>query len=166
MESSPVETSVGAFDAVTLRRARKTDAAAIRGIIWRARLNPMSLRWQRFLVADAGGRIVGTGQIKPHGDGSRELASIAVVPEFQRRGIAHQIITALLAGETGVLYLTCEDRMEGFYTRYGFRRIGRDEWTPYFRRLMRFAAVLIRIGQLVVPDTRPVIVMRREGAPG
>ncbi|MCC7206181.1 MAG: GNAT family N-acetyltransferase [Anaerolineae bacterium] len=160
MGSSPPEAETGG---ATLRPARETDAAAIRAIIWRAGLNPLGLKWQRFVVAEADGRVVGTGQIKPHGDGSRELASIAVVPAYQRRGIAHRIITALLGGETGVLYLTCEDRLESFYTRYGFRRIGRDEWTPYFRRLMRFAAVVIRIGRLVAPATAWVIVMKREG---
>lgn len=151
--------------AVTLRPARDADAAAIRAIIRRARLNPLGLRWRRFLVADAQGRVVGTGQIKPHGDGSRELASIAVVPDFQRRGIAHQIITALLAGEAGALYLTCQDRMEGFYARYGFRRIGRAAMTPYFRRLARAAALIIGVGRLFAPDTPAMIVMRRDSPP-
>ena len=44
-----------------------------------AGLNPFSLGWPRFLVAEDGGRVVGVAQIKPHGDGSRELASLAVV---------------------------------------------------------------------------------------
>ena len=47
-----------------------------------ARINPMDLKWANFVVAvdDESGAIVGTGQIKQHGDGSYELASIATVP--------------------------------------------------------------------------------------
>ena len=151
-----------ANSAVSLRRARESDAAAIRAIIRKAGINPMGIDWRRFLLAEVDGRIVGTGQIKPHGDGSRELSSIAVIPEFQRRGIAAQIITALIAGQTGTLYLTCQDRMEYYYERFGFRKIKRDELTPYFGRLMRVVAVIVIIGRRFSSSLPSLIVMRRD----
>jgi N-acetylglutamate synthase-like GNAT family acetyltransferase len=148
--------------AVSLRRARQSDAAAIWGIIRQAGINPMGIDWRRFLLAEVDGRVVGTGQIKPHGDGSRELSSIAVLPEFQRRGIAAQIITALIAGQSGTLYLTCQDRMQNYYERFGFRKVARDEMTPYFRRLTRVMGILVFIGRRFSPSLPSLIVMRRD----
>jgi len=99
----------------------------------------MSLDWHRFVIAEEGDEIIGIGQIKPHGDGSRELASIAVIPERRGQGIARQIIEHLLERETGVVYLTCRSQLESFYARFGFRRIDRGEMPPYFRRIIRLA---------------------------
>src|ERR1043165_2408750 len=82
--------------AVVVRPATVADQPAIRRIVRQARINPTGLAWPRFVVAEAEGQVGGTGQVKPHRDGSRELASIATVPEMQRRGVARQIIEALL----------------------------------------------------------------------
>lgn len=131
---------------VFLRRAQADDHAAITAIIRRAGINPTGLHWARFIIAESGGRVVGTGQIKPHGDGSRELASIAVVPERQGEGIARVIIGALLAGAPPPVYLTCANHLEGFYRRFGFRTLGRPEMPPSLRRIHRVAnAVLPRL---------------------
>ena len=58
-----------------IRPATEHDDAAIKAVIRAARINPNDLEWQRFLVVEDAGRIVGTGQIKPHADGTRELSS-------------------------------------------------------------------------------------------
>ncbi len=97
----------------------------------------MALDWHRFVIAEDGDEIVGMGQIKPHGDGSRELASIAVIPERRGQGIARKIIEHLLAQESDAVYLTCRSQLQSFYTRFGFRRIQVDEMPPYFRRMIR-----------------------------
>ena len=73
----------------TLRQADSTDAGTIRQIISQAHINPTGLAWQRFILAiDEQGNTIACGQLKPHGDGSLELASIAVTPEWRgkRRG--------------------------------------------------------------------------------
>ena len=75
--------------------------------------------------------------MKPHKDGSRELASIAVIPTRQSQGIGAQLIRALLARETGTLYLVCERRLASYYERFGFQRSEHDELPPYFRRMAR-----------------------------
>lgn len=122
---------------MNLRPAIQADQKIITRLIRDENLNPMSLDWRHFIVAEDNGAIVGIGQIKPHGDGSRELASIAVIRERRRQGIASEIIRALLDKENGDLYLTCRAQLESFYNRFGFRKIGREEMTPYFRRLHR-----------------------------
>jgi N-acetylglutamate synthase-like GNAT family acetyltransferase len=134
---------------VILRPAVAADQSRIVAIIREADINQIDLKWRNFVLAveDATGDIVGTGQIKTHRDGSRELASIAVVPAYQRRGIARQIIERLLAlhGNQGVLYLTCRAEMGTFYEPFGFRVIRGNELPPYFRRLKRFVGIFERL---------------------
>jgi len=144
---------------MNLRPAVQSDQPIITRIIRDANINPMSLDWHRFLVAEEEGAIVGVGQIKTHGDGSRELASIAVIPARQGQGIARKIIEALLAQESGALYLTCRSQLESFYTRFGFGKIERAEMPPYFRRLIRivnFIAPLVRGVRIIVMKKQPI----------
>ena len=130
-------------DKISLRPARATDQPIIKQIIHAVGINPMSLDWHRFVIAEDEGQVVGMGQIKSHGDGSRELASIAVIPERRGQGIARKIIEHLLEKETGVVYLTCRSQLEAFYTRFGFRRIEREEMPPYFRRIIRLTNIFL-----------------------
>ena len=140
-----------------IRPATQADQKIIERMIHDAGINPMSLDWRRFVIAENDGQVVGVGQVKPHGDGSRELASIAVIPERRGQGIASAIIHHLLSQETGAVYLTCRSQLESFYTRFGFRRIALEEMPPYFRRI-------IRLTNLFLPLMRGVriIVMKND----
>ena len=142
-----------------IRPAIEADQPTIRRIVAEARINRMSLNWPNFLVAEESGAIVGVGQVKAHGDGSRELASIAVIPARQKQGIGRAIIEALLAREPGViLYLTCRRELKAYYERFGFRLLVPSAYPPYFRRivpLVNAAMRLLRFGTQIV-------VMRRE----
>ena len=128
---------MGSADAAgaQIRPATEADQAEITRIVRSSNINPFSLRWPRFLIAEDQGRIAGVGQVKQHGDGSRELASIATIPEWRGKGVATAVVNALLARESGVLYLTCRRQMEPFYNRFGFTTVGREEMSPYFRRI-------------------------------
>lgn len=127
-----------------IRSATPADQKIIERIIRDAGINPMALDWRRFLIAEENGQVIGIGQVKPHSDGSRELASIAVIPECRGQGIASAIIRALLEKERGEIYLLCRNELESFYARFGFRKIGRDEMPPYFRRITRVLDFLAR----------------------
>lgn len=134
---------------LTFRPAVEADQKTIVAIIREAGINPMSLKWPNFLLAvdEATGEIVGTGQIKTHGDGSRELASIATQPAYQGRGIAREIIRRLIAKDvaesTDPLYLTCVSTMGTFYEPFGFRVVERlEDMPPYFRRVKRIVGVI------------------------
>ncbi len=146
---------------ITLRPAVAGDQERLVEIIRAAQINPMDLKWPNFIVAEdtATHQIVATGQIKTHADKSRELASIAVIPEYRAQGLARRIIEHLLAENTGVLYLTCRSPLGPLYEKFGFRAIGPSEMTPYFRRLSKVAATfmfLARAGQTL-------LVMKRDG---
>ena len=127
-------------------------------LIKEANINRMSLKWPNFVVAEEEGAIVGLGQVKLHGDGSRELASIAVVPARQGQGIGSAIIKTLLAREPGVLYLTCRSQLEQYYERFGFRSLVAAEYPPYFRRMIPLVNSIGRLFRL------RILVMRREAA--
>jgi len=123
----------------TLRPAVQADFPAIRMLIHAVHINPMGLDWRHFLVAVIPeGTLLACGQIKPHTDGSRELASIAVQMTARGQGLARAIIEALLAREKQrPLYLMCRARLEPLYIKFGFRAIKRAEMPPYFQRISR-----------------------------
>jgi N-acetylglutamate synthase-like GNAT family acetyltransferase len=127
---------------IIIRPAAAEDQFAITAIVRAAWLNPRDLDWRRFLLAEWGQDIIGVGQVKPHKDGSRELASIAVVPEWQGQGVGSAIIRTLLAREIGRVYLMCATKTAPYYERFGFHRIARVEMPAYFRRIDRMASVL------------------------
>ena len=142
---------------VTIRRATEGDQRTIRRLIKEANLNRMSLRWPNFMVADEDGAVVGIGQIKAHGDGSRELASLAVVPARQHQGIGSMVIKALIAREpASVLHLTCRRQLEGYYQRFGFRRLEGAAFPPYFKRMIPIINLVARL------FGTQILVMRRE----
>ena len=147
--------------AVFLRRATAADQTAIAALIRAARLNPLSLDWRRFVVADEGGRIVGAGQVKPHGDGARELASIAVAPDRQGRGIGGAIVATIIALEPPPLYLYCAEYNEGYYLRFGFRALTPAEMPRSLRRIHTFANTLLGALNAVTRQQRRLVVMGR-----
>ncbi len=130
-----------------LRAATAADQPAIRGLIRRVRINPMDLNWRRFVVIEnQGGGIVACGQVKPHGDGARELASLAVAEGWRGRGLARGVIEHLKRRAGPPLWLTCREGPVPLYVRFGFVRVtAREAMTPYFRRLDRLARQILRL---------------------
>lgn len=130
-----------------IRPATAADAPAVHALIRRARINPTGLDWRRFLVAEGPeGMILACGQVKPHGDGTLELASVAVDESWRGRGAARAIIERLQRRAGPPLWLTCRAGLEPMYTRFGFRRVhDRRVMSPYFRRLDRLARLLLGI---------------------
>jgi amino-acid N-acetyltransferase len=127
---------------LVIRPASAEDQYAITAIVRAALINPSGLDWRRFLLAQWGQDVIGVGQVRLHRDGSRELASIAVVPEWQGQGVGSALIRALLARETGPLHLMCASDRERYYQRFGFQRLDRRAMPPYFRRFERMAPVI------------------------
>jgi amino-acid N-acetyltransferase len=125
-----------------IRKAQSSDAHTIRALVFRSGINPSGLDWRRFLVAELpGGEIIAVGQIKPHRDGSQELASIAVTPTWRRRGVARAIIQALIAGHNEELYLMCRSRLRPFYEKFGFHQVQPEEMPRYFRKVSQLAGL-------------------------
>jgi N-acetylglutamate synthase-like GNAT family acetyltransferase len=131
-----------------LAPATQEDFPAIRRLIHMVQINPTGLDWRRFWVARIDdGQIIGCGQVKPHRDGTLELASIATVPEYRNQGIAGTMILHLIEAYPGALYLTCRSGLGRFYERFGFMVVGPDEMPSYFKRISQLASVLMKVGR-------------------
>jgi amino-acid N-acetyltransferase len=145
-------------DGFSLRPATLADASTIRRIISQVRINPMSLDWHRFILAiDSYGKVIGCGQVKPHSDGTNELASIAVLPEWRNKGVARRIIEYLLEQHPGRIYLTCQSQLGPLYRKFGFEVVQPAEMTPYFKRLHRIVTWIGRLSR----QPGSMLVMRR-----
>ncbi|MGD8455720.1 MAG: GNAT family N-acetyltransferase [Anaerolineales bacterium] len=127
----------------TLRPAAKQDTPAIYDLVIEGRINPTGIEWERFTLAvTPDGEVIGCGQLKPHSDGSLELASIAVTSAWQGKGVARAIIEYLIAEVDTPLYLMCVSDMGPLYRKFGFRTLAEDEMPKYFRRVSRMAAFI------------------------
>ena len=127
-----------------LRPAHESESRQIKDLIHLVGINPMDLDWKRFVVAvNARDEVIGIGQLKPHGKDILELASIAVMPEYQGRGIARAIIEHLLKDSLRPLYLRCLSTMEPLYIKFGFFALSYDEMPHYYQRLSKLANMVM-----------------------
>jgi N-acetylglutamate synthase-like GNAT family acetyltransferase len=130
------------LDNLKLRIAAEADSSQIKDLIHLVGINPTGLDWRRFVVVvDAGDRVIACGQIKPHGEEVRELASIAVTPGMQGKGLARKIIEHLLSNSPRPLYLMCRSRMGSLYEKFGFRVLTYEEMPKYFQRISKLAGL-------------------------
>jgi len=142
---------------IIFRPATANDADEIKALIRLVRINPMNLDWKRFLIASHTNRgLVACAQIKPHTDGTREFASLAVHPDFRGQGLVRGIMERLLPTAPRPLYLTCLSSLEPLYKKFGFRSVGKEELTPYFRRLQTLAGTMLNLFR----DGESLLVMR------
>lgn len=94
----------------------------------------------RFVVADAEGKLVGAAGLEVHG-GDGVLRSVVVAPSHQGRGLGARLTARLLeaarSGGLRRLYLLTTTA-EGYFPRHGFRRIAREEASADVQRSVEF----------------------------
>ena len=143
----------------TLRPAMESESAQIKALINLVGINPTGLDWKRFLVAlNESGQVIGCGQIKPHGDDIRELASIAVSPEYRGQGIARAVVEMLLRENPKPLYLMCIAHNGQMYEKFDFQVITIDQMPRYFSRIKK----LFNITGLLRKTEEDLLVMKLE----
>ena len=97
---------------------------------------PMAKRRVRSMTVlvgvDSKGRIIGTVAVKRSSPGHAHLRGMAVLPQYQGKGVASALLDAAIrhAQATGQSYVTLETteplhRATRFYLRHGFRKTGR-----------------------------------------
>ena len=132
----------------TIRPAQEMEAAEIRDLIHLVGINPTGLDWKRFVVAvNDKDEMIGCGQLKPHGQDVLELASIAVYPEQQGKGIGRAIIEHLLKDSPRPLYLMCESSNGPLYEKFGFREVSYEEMPRYFQRMSKLAGLVTTLAR-------------------
>lgn len=144
-----------------LRSATEADQSTINEMVRSARLNPFSLKWQRFVLAvTADNQIVGCVQLKPHRGSVVELASLVVVKGWRRKGVARLLIEHLKETAEPPIWLMCMSRLKKFYEQFGFRQVTLGQPMPgYYRWLLRMGFLVNRFG----PPGQKLTIMVWEG---
>jgi N-acetylglutamate synthase-like GNAT family acetyltransferase len=150
--------------AITIRAARQEDQETIVSFISQAKLNPRSLRWQNFLVAEEHGHILGTRQLKVHAQGTREAASGFVLPKHRCQGISARLMNELLARENGPLYTMVNEKPAPYYERFGFRKVRVNDLPSDFRNEYWIGRIVTTLVSLFQKDKVRVIPLKRERA--
>lgn len=147
---------------ITIRPAVEADQSTIVSFIHQAKINPRNLYWERFLIAEEDGKIVGIRQVKIHEQGTREVASGFVLPEYRRQGISAQLMNEILSRESGTLYLMCRDMRAPYYEQFGFRKVDSKGLPPDFHKEYRIGRIITTLGSIFTKDRVRIIPMKRE----
>ena len=141
---------------VEIRPATLADRSIIRAMVFAEHLDPTSLNWRNFLIAEQEGEIIGIGQIKTF-PGCNELGSLVTRKSHRGQGVARQLILALEQKAGFPVYLLCESRLENFYAQFGFRTIG---WraAPMALKIKLLPTLLFRVFGI------RILVMRKDRA--
>ncbi|HEU5076946.1 MAG TPA: arsenic resistance N-acetyltransferase ArsN2, partial [Polyangiaceae bacterium] len=126
--------------------ARQDDLAAVRTLVVAADLpdHDLSAHFpQGYVVARAGGALVGVAGLEVHGEGGL-LRSVAVAPTHRSRGVAQALVADRLKaaeglGLLGVYLLTTT--APAYFVRLGFAQIPRDSAPDALKRSSEFASV-------------------------
>lgn len=147
---------------ITIRPARQEDQQTIVSLVHQAKLNPRNLHWERFLVAEENGSVVGIRQVKIHPQGTREVASGFVLPEYRSQGISARLMNELLAREKGPLYSLVDQKWLPYYEQFGFRRVSVHELPSDFRKEYRIGKIVTSLISLFRKDKIRIIPLKRE----
>lgn len=129
--------------AITIRSATENDSSIIKQMVRQARLDPTSLKWQNFLIAEADGEIVGIGQVKQLPN-CEELGSLVTKRAYRGQGVGARLISELEARAGRPLYLLCEAKLGTYYQRFGYETI--SWWSaPAILKLKLTPALILRL---------------------
>ena len=143
----------------SIRPALEAESTQIKDLINLVGINPTGLDWKRFIVAvNSGGQVIACGQIKPHGGDIRELASIAVNPEYRGLGVARAVIEMLLCENPKPLYLMCVSHNGLMYEKFGFHVIAEKQMPRYFARIKK----LFNLADVFRKSGEELLVMKLE----
>ena len=142
-----------------IRPALETESTQIKDLINLVGINPTGLDWKRFIVAvNDSGQVIACGQIKPHGGDIREVASIAVHPDYRGQGFARAVIEILLRENPKPLYLMCMLHNGPMYEKFGFRVVEDKQLPRYFRRIKK----LFDVADMFMKSREELLVMKLE----
>lgn len=149
---------------LTIRPARQEEQEKIVSLIHQAKISPRNLHWEHFLVAEENGQIAGIRQVKVHAQGTREVGSGYVLPEFRHRGISARLMNEILSRETDTLYLMCHDKWMPYYERFGFRQVPVDQLPADFRKEYRIGRMITGLISAFMKDKVRILPMKRNAS--
>jgi amino-acid N-acetyltransferase len=146
---------------LTIRPARPEDQETIVSYIRQAKINPRNLHWENFLVAEENGRLIGMRQVKVHAQGTREVGSGFVLPEYRRQGISARLMNEILSREQDTLYLMCRDKRAPYYEQFGFRQVAVDQLPVDFHKEYRIGRFVTSLMSIFSKEKIRIIPMKR-----
>jgi N-acetylglutamate synthase-like GNAT family acetyltransferase len=148
--------------ALMIRPARQEDQETILSYVRQAKINPRNLHWQNFLVAEEDHQIVGIRQVKVHAQGTREVASGFVLPEYRRQGISARLMKELLARETGPLYAMVNEKRAPYYEQFGFRRVEVSQLPSDFLQEYRIGRIVTSLMSIFRKERIRIVPLKKE----
>ena len=145
-----------------IRAATQADQSTIVSMIREAKTNPRNLHWEHFHIAEEDGKIVGIRQVKVHKEGTKEVASGFVLPEYRRRRISAELMNEILSREKGTLYLMCRDRRALYYEQFGFQKVDSKQLPRDFYNEYRIGRIITTLVSIFSKDQVRIIPMKRE----
>lgn len=146
---------------ITIRPARPEDQETIVSYIHQAKINPRNLLWENFLVAEESGRLIGMRQVKVHAQGTREVGSGFVLPEYRRQGISARLMNEILSREQDTVYLMCRDKRAPYYEQFGFRQVAVDQLPGDFHKEYRIGRFVTSLMSIFSKEKVRIIPMKR-----
>lgn len=104
---------------------------------------------------------MGIRQVKIHKDGTREVASGFVLPEYRRQGISARLMNENLSRDSGTLYLMCRDIRAPYYEKFGFQKVDSKGLPPDFHQEYMIGRIITTLGSLFAKDRVRIIPMKR-----
>jgi N-acetylglutamate synthase-like GNAT family acetyltransferase len=147
---------------ITIRPARQEEQQTIVSLIHQAKINPRNLHWERFLVAEEKGQIIGIRQVKIHTQGTREVGSGFVLPKYQHQRVSAQLMEKILAREAGPLYLMCRKKWSPYYEQFGFRPVRIHQLPADFRKEYWVGKILTSLVSIFTFQNINIVPMKRE----
>lgn len=131
-----------------ISKARPEDVDAVLALLSQASLptEGVAEHFAHFLVARAGGKVVGAVGLEFYG-ASALLRSLVVAPEYRGHGLGKTLTERILAtagthGVRNVFLLTAT--AGGFFPKFGFKRIAREEADPAVQESVEFRVACCR----------------------
>ncbi len=147
-----------------LRRARDQDISQIEALLLAEHLPPYGIRdfLETFFVLEDGGRVVGSAGLEVYGEAAL-LRSVVVAPELRGGKYGQRLAESALAearrrGVQRVYLFTM--RAASFFSRYGFRECGLEDFEPAVRKSFQYQGVstmpqlreLLKVMRLELPS--------------
>jgi N-acetylglutamate synthase-like GNAT family acetyltransferase len=147
---------------IFIRPAVQADQPEIQALIRKAHLNPRDLHWQNFMIAEHSGRIVGLRQVKLHRNGTREVASGYVLPEFRHQGLSTRLMNTVLEANQTPLYLMCNRKWIPYYERFGFSMVDDKTLPADFARELGRGRLITSVLSLFARERIQLVPMLRK----
>eukprot|EP01023_Acetabularia_acetabulum_P050058 TRINITY_DN5381_c0_g1_i3.p1 TRINITY_DN5381_c0_g1~~TRINITY_DN5381_c0_g1_i3.p1 ORF type:complete len:181 (-),score=18.85 TRINITY_DN5381_c0_g1_i3:158-700(-) len=111
---------------VKFRRGKQEDMEQIYSMVRREKLNPYTLKPDRFVVAERDGsnELAGCVSLEDLGNNNKQMRTLIVQPEYRGNGLGKILVSEIMKDANGsIVYLITFEFVSQFYEKCGFIKI-------------------------------------------